>query len=63
MASVLKIRLNKYRYGGQLLLKLAEIQQIADPLAKYYLIYDIPAQISLKLFYSCLSSNTSVFSY
>lgn len=62
VVSVLKIRLTKCRYVGQLLLKLAEIQQIADPLAKCYLIDDTPAQISLKPFYSCLSSNTLVFS-
>lgn len=29
------MRLDKYRYVGQLLLKLAEIQQIDHPLAQY----------------------------
>lgn len=48
---------------GQLFLKLAEIQQSGDSLAQHYLIYDIPAQISLKHFYSCLSFNTEVFSW
>lgn len=50
MVSVLKIRLDKCRYVGQLLLKLAEIQYIANPLAKYYLTCDIPVHVSSRPF-------------
>lgn len=37
MVLVLKITFDKCIYVGQLLLKLAEIQYIANPLANYYL--------------------------